>query len=236
MNPEGEYARDMEVLTPTMLPSAFMMGLPLNIESAEIVVSTTVAEPAVAGKIAALHGFTHIAPGNIFREEVKKGTPLGKKIKTLIESGTLVSDDITNQVIKKYVKKNNVFDGYPRTLVQADAVDKLVKINHVILFDMSEEQVVRRLGGRRTCPNCQAVYHMVTLPPKTTGKCDHCNATLVQRKDDAPDVVRHRFQVYREQTAPLIDFYKKRELLYRIDADRNVDDVYGQVHKITHLK
>ncbi|HLC75142.1 MAG TPA: nucleoside monophosphate kinase [Candidatus Nanoarchaeia archaeon] len=190
----------------------------------------------IAAKIAEKHNFTHIAPGNIFREEVKKATPLGKKVKSLIESGTLVPDDLTNQLIKQYVKKNNVFDGYPRTLTQADAVKKLIKIDHVILFDMSEEQIIKRLSGRRTCPNCQAIYHMVTLPPKKTGICDKCGATLVQRKDDAPDVVKHRFRVYQEQTAPLIDLYKKQELLHRITADKSVDDVYAQVHKIAHLK
>lgn len=186
----------------------------------------------IASKIAAAHGFTHIAPGNLFRDEVSRGSALGKKIKQLVESGTLVPDEITNQLMKKHIKKNNIFDGYPRTLNQADALDKLVTLNKVILFDMSEEQIVKRLSGRRTCPNCQAIYHMVTVPPKRTGICDKCNATLVQRKDDAPDVVKHRFKVFHQQTAPLIELYKQRKLLFSIVASNDVETVFKDVKKI----
>ena len=189
----------------------------------------------IAAKMAAEHGFTHIAPGNLFRNEVSRGSALGKKIKALVESGTLVPDEITNQLIKKHIKKNNIFDGYPRTLNQADALDKLVTINKVILFDMSEEHIVKRLGGRRTCPNCQAIYHMVTVPPRKTGLCDKCNATLVQRKDDAPDVVKHRFKVFHQNTAPLIELYKQKKLLLSVDASNTVETVFNAVKKLLKL-
>ena len=124
----------------------------------------------LAAKIAADHHFAHLAPGNMLRDEVKKESPLGKKIKSLIESGTLVSDDIVNTLIKNNIKINNIFDGYPRTLAQAEALDKLVKVDSIILFEMSEEQIVKRLSGRRTCPHCQAVYHTITLKPKKENK------------------------------------------------------------------
>ena len=185
------------------------------------------------GTVAArMTGFTHIAPGNLFREEVKKETALGKKIKEMIETGILVPDDITNQLIKKHIEKNNIFDGYPRTLNQAEALDKVVKLDKVILFDMSEEQIVKRLGGRRTCPNCQAIYHMVTIPPKVVGKCDKCNASLVQRKDDAPEVVKQRFQEFRQKTAPLVELYKQRKILFTIDASQDAEAVLGNVKKL----
>ncbi|HLC19924.1 MAG TPA: nucleoside monophosphate kinase [Candidatus Nanoarchaeia archaeon] len=186
----------------------------------------------VAARMAADQKFTHIAPGNLFRDEVKNASSLGKKIKEMIETGVLVPDEITNQLIKKHIKKNNIFDGYPRTLNQADVLEKLVKLDKVILFDMSEEQIVKRLGGRRTCPNCQAIYHMVTMPPKNVGKCDRCMATLVQRKDDAPDVVKHRFNEFHQKTAPLIDFYKQKKLLFSVDAGHDVDTVFNAVKKI----
>jgi len=189
----------------------------------------------LAGKIAADHHFTHLAPGNMLRDEVKKESALGKKIKSLIESGTLVSDDIVNTLIKNNIKKNNIFDGYPRTLAQAEALDNLVKVDSIILFEMSESSIVKRLSGRRTCPHCQAVYHTITLKPKKENICDKCGSQLTQRKDDSPDVVTHRFREFNEKTAPLIEFYKKRKLLHTIDGGKDVETVYQSIKKVLKL-
>jgi len=189
----------------------------------------------LAAKIAAEHSFTHLAPGNMLRDEVKNTSQLGKKIKSLIESGTLVPDDIVNKLIEKNLKKNNIFDGYPRTLAQAEALDKLVKVDSIILFEMSEEQIVKRLSGRRTCPHCQAVYHTITLKPKKENTCDKCGSQLTQRKDDSPDVVTHRFREFNEKTAPLIEFYKKRKILHTIDGGKDVETVYQNIKKVLKL-
>ena len=190
----------------------------------------------IASRLSKQYNFTHIAPGDLFRNEAKKGTALGKKVKKSIESGILITDDITNALVQQYTSNNNIFDGYPRTLVQADALDTFAKPEIVILFDMSEQDIVDRLSGRRTCPNCQAVYHTKNIPPKKAGLCDKCGAELIQRKDDMPDVVRHRFSVFHKQTAPLIDLYTKRSLLKRIDANKMPDDVYEKVKALLRLK
>ena len=190
----------------------------------------------IASRLSKEYGFVHIAPGDLFRNEAKKGTALGKKVKKNIESGILITDDITNTLVKQYASKNNIFDGYPRTLVQADTMDTFAKPDIVVLFDMSEKDIVERLGGRRTCPNCLAIYHTKNIPPKKHGVCDKCGTELIQRKDDMPDVVRHRFSVFHQQTAPLIDLYTKRSLLKRIDANKMPDEVYAIVKKLLKLK
>ncbi len=190
----------------------------------------------LASKLAQSHGFTHIAPGNLFRNEVAKATPLGKKIKNLIEKGILVPDEVTNEIVKKYVTKDTIFDGYPRTIPQAEALDTFAKIDKVLLFDMSENQIVGRLSGRRTCPKCQAIYHIKTIKPKKPGICDKCGTTLIQREDDKPEVIKKRFRVFSEQTAPLIELYTKRKLLQKIDASGTPEEVLIKVKKLLQLK
>src|SRR3989344_3054108 len=113
----------------------------------------------IASRLAQSHGFTHLAPGNLFRTEVAQSTPLGKKVKNLIEKGILVPDEVTNEIVKKYITPKTIFDGYPRTIPQAESLDTFATIDKVILFDMSEQQIVERLSGRRTCPKCHAIYH-----------------------------------------------------------------------------
>jgi adenylate kinase len=183
----------------------------------------------IAAMLAMKKNFNHIAPGNLFREEVKKETELGKKVKALIDSGTLVPDEITNRLIKKYIKVNNIFDGFPRTIVQAEALDTFVDLDLVVLFDMTEDQIVTRLSGRRTCPQCQSIYHIKNIPPKKEGMCDACGTTLMKREDDNSDVVRNRFNVFHKQTAPLINLYRKRGLLKKIDGSGTVETVYNSV-------
>ena len=182
------------------------------------------------------HGFTHIAPGDLFRKEAKKGTALGKEVKGRIEKGILIPDETTTALVKRYTSKNNIFDGYPRTLPQAEALDSFAKPDMVLFFDMSEQDIVERLSGRRTCPDCHAIYHTKNIPPKKAGICDNCSTKLVQRKDDMPDVTRHRFHVFQKQTAPLIELYTKRKLLKKIDASGTPDEVYVSVKALLRLK
>jgi adenylate kinase len=184
------------------------------------------------GTIAAMlvkeSNYNHIAPGNLFRTEIKNKTPLGKKVKALLDTGKLVPDEITNELVKKHIKKNTLFDGYPRTINQAEALETSVKIDRVVLFDMTEAAIVKRVGGRRTCPSCQAIYHIKNIPPKKEGICDNCSTPLIQRKDDNPETVKHRFKEYHKKTAPLIELYKKRNLLKTIDASKNVKELFAQ--------
>ncbi len=190
----------------------------------------------IASRLAKKYNFTHIAPGDLFRKEVKKQTALGKKIKSIMEKGILVPDEVTNKLVKKNIKRNNIFDGYPRNLVQAKALDSCVKVNAVILFKMSEKQIIARLAGRRTCPNCQAIYHIKNIKPKIANICDKCGAKLIQREDDKPKTVKKRFQVYKKQTAPLISLYKKRRILKTIDASKSPEHVYNNIKKLLNLK
>lgn len=190
----------------------------------------------IASRLARENGFAHIAPGDMFREEVARGTELGKRIKSVLDAGQLVSDDTVNELIKARISGSNVFDGYPRTLVQAEALDKLVKIDYVVLFDMSEDAIVERLAGRRVCPGCKQVYHLKTIVPKREGVCDKCGGKLIQRDDDKPEVIRKRFKVYSEQTAPLVEFYRKKKLLKTLDASKTPEEVYEKVKGVLGLR
>ena len=186
----------------------------------------------IAARLARGYGFATIAPGNLFREEARNGTTLGKQIKALIDAGTLVPDDITNRLVQQYITKNTIFDGYPRTLNQAEALDSFAKVDEVILFEMSEEALVERLSGRRVCPVDGQIYHVKTIRPKRDGTCDTHSVKLITRDDDRPEIVRKRFRVYREQTAPLIALYGKRGILKRVDASGTPEEVYGKVREL----
>ncbi len=189
----------------------------------------------IASRLAKEMGFTHIAPGDMLRDEVRKGGVLGKKIKSILDAGTLVSDDIVNELIKGRVDRDNVFDGYPRTPVQAQALDKLVNVDVVVLFDMDEKEIVERLKDRRVCPLCKAVYHLKNIVPKVAGICDSCGAALIVREDDKPDTIKKRFSVYMEQTAPVIGYYKKKRILKTLDASMTPDEVIIKVKRIVGL-
>src|SRR3989338_5307314 len=136
------------------------------------------------GTLAALlakdFGFHQISPGNLFREEIKKNSELGKKVKVFLDKGILVPHDITNQLVRRSMKDNNIFDGYPRTLMQAETLDGMAHVDHAVVFDMPGEEIVERLAGRWVCPRCQAIYHIKNIPPKKKGECDKCGANIVQ--------------------------------------------------------
>lgn len=184
----------------------------------------------------------HISTGDIFRELIKNNSPLGLKIKKYVETGGLIPDDIVVEVvidkIKRIdVKKGFILDGFPRTLKQAQILDGILEkmgfcIDKVFYFETSEDIIIKRLSGRRTCKNCGAIYHVVNMPPKKDDVCDLCGGQLYQRKDDESETVRTRLKVYNEQTVDLIGYYKKRNILDTINGDLSKDDAFKEIESI----
>lgn len=182
------------------------------------------------------NGFIQISTGDLLREAVKNQTELGKLAKQYMDEGKLVPDDLIISLIKEklqeYADKNIIFDGFPRTIPQAESLDNLLShlnknIDAVILFKIESEEIVKRLTGRRVCPSCGAVYHMVYNPPKIDEICDKCGARLIQRDDDKEEVIRKRLEVYRQQTKPLIEYYKSK--IVEIDATDNPNNIYNKI-------
>jgi adenylate kinase len=172
----------------------------------------------------------HISTGNMFREEIKKNTEIGKKVRELVNNGELVPDEITISLLKSRLKekdcKNGFFlDGFPRTIPQAEALEKIIKIDKVLNFVASDEVIIDRLSGRRTCKKCGSTFHIRNVPPKVEGICDNCGGELYQRKDDTPEIIGIRTKEYLKKTKPLIDFYVKRNLLVNIDANPPIEEV-----------
>jgi adenylate kinase len=195
--------------------------------------------PPGAGKgthakfISECYQIPHISTGDILRSRLQDGSELGKKAKSYMESGQLVPDLLVIAMMDERLqnpdaKKGFLLDGFPRTVEQAQSLDNIlgarkVGIELVINFDVSEEVVVARLSGRRSCPKCGAVYHVINIPPKKEGFCDRCDTELMQRKDDQESTVRKRLQVYQEQTAPLIQFYESKGLLRTVDGSQKIE-------------
>jgi len=182
------------------------------------------------------NGFIQISTGDLLREAVKNQTELGKLAKQYMDEGKLVPDDLIISLIKEklqeYADKNIIFDGFPRTIPQAESLDNLLShlnknIDAVILFKIESEEIVKRLTGRRVCPSCGAVYHMVYNPPKIDEICDKCGARLIQRDDDKEEVIRKRLEVYHQQTKPLIEYYKSK--IVEIDATDNPNNIYNKI-------
>ena len=171
-----------------------------------------------------------ISTGNIIREAMKNGTEMGLKAKAAVESGALVSDDIVIGIIRERLQKDDcakgfILDGFPRTIPQAEALDALgVDIDCVLDIDVKDEVIAKRLGGRRVCPACGASYHIEYKKPSKDGVCDACGAALIQRKDDAPETVLDRLNVYHEQTEPLKDYYRGTGKLKSVPGQDKVED------------
>ncbi|HDH06869.1 MAG TPA: adenylate kinase [Thermoproteales archaeon] len=187
-----------------------------------------------ASSISRIYGIPHISTGDIFREEIKKETELGKKVKSYVEKGELVPDEIVIEVVRKVLlsekcKKGFILDGYPRTLKQAEALDQITKIDLALNFVAPDEVIIERVSGRRVCSKCGAIYHIKYMPPKVPGKCDKCGGPLIQREDDKPEVVKHRLEVYRKQFKPIIDFYRVRGILIDIDASDQAPQVIPRI-------
>lgn len=175
------------------------------------------------------YGLPHISTGDLFREAVKKGTELGIKAKEYMDKGALVPDDLTLEILKQRLKRGDcengfILDGFPRTLQQTDALEKITKIDLVLNFYASEKVILHRLGGRRICKNCGAIFHLITKKPKKTGICDLCGGEVYQRSDEMPEVIKQRLKTYFEKTRPLEEYYKKKGILKEIRAETDINE------------
>lgn len=187
----------------------------------------------------------HLSTGDMLREAVKAGAEVGLKAKSYMDSGALVPDEVAIKIIEEKLsalgwKKSFLFDGFPRTVAQASALEKMLKshgeaIDHVVYFDTSEKVVLERLGGRLTCRKCGANFHVKNVPPKVAGKCDNCAGELYQRDDDKPKSIKNRLKVYTAQTADLIKHYTDKKLLRRVSGDQQAEEVYAKVRKALGL-
>ncbi len=191
---------------------------------------------AQAEKIVAKHHLCVIGTGNMLREEIKKATPLGMTAKGFMDAGQLVPDGIIMGIVKERLNqpdcsKGFIMDGVPRTIAQAEALGKITNIDIVLDLDTSEKIIIERLGGRRLCPNCLAVYHAINTPPKKEGICDKCGSRLEQRDDDRPEAVKKRLQEYSLKTKPLKEFYKNMGILKKINGGQQIEKVFADVEK-----
>ncbi|MEM5804373.1 MAG: adenylate kinase [Candidatus Aenigmatarchaeota archaeon] len=182
-------------------------------------------------------GVPHISTGDIFRENIKNGTEIGRKAKEIIDKGGLVPDSIVMEVVrdrlaKPDAKKGFIFDGFPRTIGQARELDRMAKIDAVINLDVPEDVIIKRTTSRRMCKKCGAIYNVLTLKPKKPGVCDRCGGELVQRDDDKEDVIRKRLEEYRKLTEPLIGYYRKKGIIIDIRNDKinaPIEEVVGRI-------
>jgi adenylate kinase len=178
----------------------------------------------------------HISTGNIFRAAIAAKSPLGLKVKAIIDAGKLVDDETTIELVKERLaqddaKNGYILDGFPRTIPQAEALAGFSTVDKVVNFELPDTSVLERLGGRRTCRGCGATPHIIFSKPKKEGVCDKCGGELYIRDDDKPEAITKRLEVYRDQTAPLIDFYRKQGLLADVDARPDVDKVVENFRK-----
>ena len=192
--------------------------------------------------VAEKYGVPHISTGDIFRANIKNGTELGKEAKEYMDKGLLVPDELTvrlllDRVAQDDCKNGYVLDGFPRTIPQAEVLDKeLTKLGDSVDFavdvDVPDENIIRRMSGRRACLNCGATYHIVNIPPKKEGICDVCGSELVLRDDDQPETVKNRLKVYHEQTQPLIEYYTGKGVLRTVDGTLPMEEVFDAIVKI----
>ncbi|MEM2889188.1 MAG: adenylate kinase [Candidatus Bathyarchaeia archaeon] len=193
-----------------------------------------------ASRLNTILGVPHISTGDMVRDEIKAQTDLGKKIKQYSDKGELVPDEIIIQLLKERLKKPDcgkgfILDGFPRTISQAEALDKISNIDVVLNLNVPDEIIITRLSNRVTCKKCGAIYNILTLKPKKEGVCDNCGGELYQRHDDNPDVIKERLNVYREKTQPLIEYYKKKGLLKDIHCNDLMTPPEAVIEKILRI-
>lgn len=192
-----------------------------------------------AKKIAAKYQIPHISTGDIFRANIKNGTELGKKAKTYMDQGLLVPDElvcdlVVDRVQQEDCKNGYILDGFPRTIPQAESLDAALaslgeSVDYAIDVNVPDENIVKRMGGRRACVGCGATYHLVFAPTKVEGICDTCGKELILRDDDKPETVLKRLGVYHEQTQPLIEYYNKKGILREVDGTADLEDVFRAI-------
>jgi len=192
-----------------------------------------------AEMVSAKYGIQKISTGDLLRAAVAQHTPLGKEAKQFMDRGDLVPDNVVIDLVEEKVgtpecAKGFILDGFPRTVPQADTLGTLLttkelSLDRVVHFVVPREEVINRLSGRRSCSQCPAVYHVEFVPPKRDGVCDECGGELVQRRDDRKETVESRLTVYEEQTSPLIDYYRKNNVLVELNGSGSVDDVHERL-------
>ncbi|MEY8391289.1 adenylate kinase [Lachnospiraceae bacterium] len=195
-----------------------------------------------AKQIADKYAIPHISTGDIFRANLKAGTELGKKAKEYMDQGLLVPDELTCDLVMDRIgqddcKNGFVLDGFPRTIPQAEALDAALskigqKMDYAVDVDVPDDNIINRMSGRRACLNCGATYHIVSIPTKVEGVCDRCGNPVVLRDDDQPETVKKRLEVYHAQTQPLIDYYKKQNILKSVDGTQPMEEVFRAIVEI----
>jgi adenylate kinase len=189
-----------------------------------------------AAKLAERYGIPRISTGDILRRNVADGTDLGKRAKAYMEAGKLVPDEVVIEMTARRLaepdaKKGFILDGFPRTIAQAEALGKLTTLDVVVNMFLEPEELIKRSTGRRICPNCEALYHVLSSPPKVAGVCDRCGSKLTVRPDDREEVVRTRIDTYERQTAPLIGYYREKGLLREVYASGLIGEITSRVHE-----
>ena len=192
-----------------------------------------------AKMLAEKYGIPHISTGDIFRSNIKEGTELGKKVKGFLDSGALVPDELTvdlvmDRIAQEDCRNGYILDGFPRTIRQAEKLTEALaenggEIDWAVNVDVPDEAIVERMSGRRMCPSCGASYHVVNIPPQKEGICDRCGAELIIRPDDQPETVRNRLSVYHEPTQPWIEYYKAKGLVADVDGTKPMEDVFQAI-------
>ena len=192
-----------------------------------------------AKQIAAKYNVPHVSTGDIFRANIKEGTALGMEAKSYMDKGQLVPDELTVKILLDRVAKDDckngyVLDGFPRTIPQAEVLDEAVTklgetIDYAINVDVPDENIIRRMSGRRACVACGATYHIVNVPPKKEGICDVCGEALIVRDDDKEETVKSRLETYHQQTQPLIDYYSQKNILKEVDGTKDMNDVFADI-------
>lgn len=191
-----------------------------------------------AREISRKHGFTHVSTGDILRDAVHRGSELGQKVQKIMEAGELVPDDLVSNIVRERLldgtPEDTVLDGYPRNRAQAEFLDASAGDLAICVIDIrvDEEQLIKRLSGRRHCTECGRIYNIYFSPPEEQGICDACKAPLIQRKDDQEAVIRERLRVYRRQTEPLLDFYASRENFFSVNGNTSVESVSREIDRI----
>lgn len=202
--------------------------------------------PPAAGKgtqselLISKYGYEHISTGDLLRNEIKSGSDLGKELDSMMKSGSLISDEIVNRLLinaLSNITKPFILDGYPRTISQALKLDEILaslnkSVDVVVYLDVEEELAMKRATGRLSCKSCNRIYHKYFSKPRVEGICDDCGSSLISRADDTPDTFKVRYDTYMNNTKPLLDFYSNKNILVKVDANKEADETFSEIEKV----
>ena len=202
--------------------------------------------PPAAGKgtqselLISKYGYEHISTGDLLRNEIKSGSDLGKELDSMMKSGSLISDEIVNRLLinaLSNITKPFILDGYPRTISQALKLDEILaslnkSVDVVVYLDVEEELAMKRATGRLSCKSCNRIYHKYFSKPRVEGICDDCGSSLISRADDTPDTFKIRYDTYMSNTKPLLDFYSNKNILFKVDANKEADETFSEIEKV----